>query len=282
MNNNNNQNNNNNNYVTPEKVDLSKVTVNQNDNMLNRERDNIVSATIQANQAINTNQARDVNNAIKVKKHNPIISFIIVITLFALAGFLSYLGYRLISKYITTSDAKYTTTTTTTTKANPFPKYVYNREIARKFQNDNMVLILAPTQKDFSYRYILFTKNDAGIIHKEEGAYDLKNSSLGLNSTDGNYRLFTVNDNYLFCDGIELEMADTEMKYYQYQDDASSKLLLINGAIKYELAYYYDGGVHGLHSYTEDATSITLDNGMVFSKQGFTVENNGFTFEMGS
>lgn len=283
MNENNNNNNNNNNYVMPEKVDLSKVNVNQNNNnMLNRERDNIVSATIQANQAINQNQASSVNNAIKVQKRNPIVNFLIVLVLFIGAGYLAYLGYRLTSKYIEADDAKHSTTSSTTTKANPFPTYVYKRDIARKFQNDTMTLILVPVTHDFSYRYILFTKNDEGIINKEEGTYDLKNNTLGLNSTDGNYRLFIVDDHNLSCDGVALEMYDSEMKYYKYQDDNSTIILLLNGAIKYELAYYYNNGVFSLYNYTEDASSITLENGEVFTKSGFTVINNGYTLEMGN
>ena len=48
----NNQDNRENNIVNPELVDLNKIQVDKQDNMLNRERSNIVSASIQANNAI--------------------------------------------------------------------------------------------------------------------------------------------------------------------------------------------------------------------------------------
>ena len=112
MNDNNSQNKN---YVTPEKVDLTKVEVNQeNKGALNRERDNIISASIQANEAIDEKSAAVVNNTIKVKKRNPFISLLIGLFFISIAGVLAYFGFRLLEDYIKKDDAKYTTTTTTT------------------------------------------------------------------------------------------------------------------------------------------------------------------------
>ena len=80
----NNQDNRENNIVNPELVDLNKVQVENQDNMLNRERSNIVSASIQANNAIDEKKALDVNNEIKIKKVNPIVKILVIIFAFIL------------------------------------------------------------------------------------------------------------------------------------------------------------------------------------------------------
>ena len=76
---NNNNQNNNDNIVTPTQVNLNNVQVDPNqDNFLNRERENIVSATIQANQAIDKTQAKEVNNEFKIKKNNSLVATLII------------------------------------------------------------------------------------------------------------------------------------------------------------------------------------------------------------
>ena len=142
MNDNNNQNKN---YVTPEKVDLTKVEINQeNKGALNRERDNIISTSIQANEAIDEKSAAVVNNTIKVKKRNPFVSLLIGLFFISIAGILAYFGFRLLEDYIKKDDAKYTTTTTTTKKVNFFENYTYDETKLRKYQNENSILILFP------------------------------------------------------------------------------------------------------------------------------------------
>ena len=94
----NNQDNRENNIVNPELVDLNKVQVNNQDNMLNRERSNIVSASIQANNAIDEKKALDVNNEIKLKKVNPIVKILVIIFAFILAGIGIFYAMNLVNK----------------------------------------------------------------------------------------------------------------------------------------------------------------------------------------
>ena len=80
----NNQDNRENNIVNPELVDLNKVQVDKQDNMLNRERSNIVSASIQANNAIDEKKALDVNNEINIIRVNRILIILVIIFSFIL------------------------------------------------------------------------------------------------------------------------------------------------------------------------------------------------------
>ena len=76
---NNNENNNNNNIVKPIQVNTNNTNTNYSqDNFLNRERENIVSATIQANQSINKTEAKEVNNEIKIKKLYQVLKYIVL------------------------------------------------------------------------------------------------------------------------------------------------------------------------------------------------------------
>ena len=278
--NNDNQNNEKNNYVIPESVDLSKVNVDtKEDNSLNRERDNIISASIQANQSINEESAIKVNDSIKVEKRNPIVSLFIGILLIGFAAFLAFLGYKLLSEYIKKDDTKYTTTTTTTHEVNHFYEYISNFSILRKFQNDNNILILLPRMSSNIDRYIYFSISSNGIINKEEGTYNIKNEVIGLASTLDDYKTFILSDKALVADGVILNMYDQEVKYYRSNSDTTTKLLIINGTSLNEIAYYYEDDNYGFHNYIETGQSITLDNGQVFTKTENDIINNGETFK---
>ncbi|MCH5166694.1 MAG: hypothetical protein J1F35_02255 [Erysipelotrichales bacterium] len=275
MNNNETQNNN---YVTPEQVDLSKVNVVKQDTTLNRERDNIVSASIQANSAINEESAKTVNNTIKVKKKNPVISLIIGLFFIAIAGGLSYVGYRLLDDYIKKDDARHTTTTTTTQEVNRFHEYLVNYSKLRKFQNSNTILILLPTIYPKTQKYMLFNTSEEGILYQEEGTYNIVNNVLGLTSSEDGYRTFVITEINLIADGISLDTFDQEVKYYAQTQEEIERILVINGTTNNEVAYYCDLGVCSIHKYTEDAEAITLDNGITFAKNENNIINNDIIY----
>ena len=65
---------------------------NINNGFINRERENIVKATIDANNSINEEQVKTVNNKIKVKKKNYFLIALVVIICLALAIYLTYYG----------------------------------------------------------------------------------------------------------------------------------------------------------------------------------------------
>lgn len=279
---NNNNNNQNNNYVTPEKVDLSKVTVDQtNATMINRERDNIISATIQANEAIDEKKAKTVNNSIKVRKRNPIVSLLIGLFFIGVAGGLAFAGYRLLDDFIQKDDAKHTTTTTTTQKVNNFELYVFDKTRLRKFQGNDQILILLPTLTQNDLRYIYITTSASGIIKREEGTYTIQNRFITLTSTEATHSKFEIQESALEYGDLTLNMYDQEVKYYVKKSPEIESLLIINGTANNTFAYMYELGNHNFYDFTESATDITLVNGPVFVKEGININNNGNIYEYG-
>lgn len=279
---NNNNNNKQNNYVTPEQVDLSKVNVDQtNKGALNRERDNIISATIQANDAINEGEAKIVNNAIKIKKRNPILTFLVGLIAISLAGGGAYLGYKLMDDYLVAQDNKTTTTTTTIQAINHVAVYTNNRNKVRKYQNDDTILILTPKISGLVDTYIYLKKNDEGIISQEVGTYNINEETLDLIGNNGEHHVFVISNKGLVTDGVTLGMYDSEMKYYTYSNETTAELLVLNATLNSEIAYYVStNGVNGLFKFTETNDTISLDNGSIFTKNGMSIEANGITLNL--
>lgn len=279
--NNNNSNNNSNNYVTPEQVDLSKVNVGENNGALNRERDNIISATIQANDAINENQAKVVNNSIKIKKRNPIFTFLVGLIAIMLAGGGAYLGYKLMDDYLKNEENKHTTTTTTTESVNHVALYTSNRNKVRKYQNDDTILILTPKISGLVDTYIYLKKNNEGIISQETGTYNISDDKVELISNDSSVKNFNITREGLVTGDNILKMYDSEMKYYTFSNESMAELLVINATLNSEIAYYIStSGINNLFKYTENDTSISLENGVVFTKEGMNITNNGITLTL--
>ena len=277
MNDNNNQNKN---YVTPEKVDLTKVEINQeNKGALNRERDNIISASIQANQAIDEKSAAVVNNTIKVKKRNPFVSLLIGLFFISIAGILAYFGFRLLEDYIKKDDAKYTTTTTTTKEVNFFENYTYDETKLRKYQNENSILILFPKMAFNNYRYIYTEKDESGVIKYEEGTYNIQNKTIKLVSSEATSNTFNIGESSLEYGEQQLSMYDQELKYYIKQNQEIESILIINGTVDNSFAYYYELDNHFFSEFTESLTDITLNNGVIFNKSGNTLNYNENVYE---
>lgn len=277
--NNENNNNQNNNYVTPEKVDLTNVNVENNNNgTLNRERDNIVSATIQANASIDETSAKTVNNTIKVKKKNPALSLLVGVLFIAVACILAYFGYRLLEGYIKYDDAKHTTTTTTTKKVNYFANYTYDLTKLRKFQNATSILILMPELKNGILRYIYTEKDGNNIITEEEGTYNITDKTIYLTSDSFTEKTLTIEESSLRNNEIKFSMYDQEYKYYVNKTDGIEGLLIVNATLNETFAYLYDNNIHEFSNYTETSTDITLNNGHVFVKSGTDLLINNITY----
>lgn len=274
----NNQNKPNNNYVIPTKVDLDKVNVNNQDNALNRERDNIISASIQANQAINEKQAKTVNNTIKLKKRNPFVSLLIGVFFIGIAGALTYGVYLLTSNYLKKEEEKYTTTTTTTARVNYFQNYITNFKTLRKFQNENTILLLLPDLAGGLKRYIMVNTSENGIISETYGTYNIVNGELSLVGQDNTYKSLTVGESSLESATLNLDMYDQEIKYYVVNNPEIEQMLIINGTLANEFACLVNNEVFSFFKYTETYDAITLDNGQVFTKQGNSVINNEVVF----
>lgn len=279
------------NIVTPEKVDLSKVQVNNNDNMLNRERDNIVSATIQANRAIDKEKARNVNDSIKVKKMNPIIMFFAVSAVIIVAALLSLVVLQGVKKAMTFDDV--TTTTTTTTKQTELSKqlaYLNDFNIVRKYQSEKQVLLLTPKSYDLSnnkYFYMLIGLGEKASTSIEFGTYYVKGDVVKLEEHNAKIiRELSVVDEGLSLNNEVMKKFDTEMKYYQYKGDNEAELLLINGTLYNEHAMYITstktGTKYNVYKFEETKEYIKLEDGTLFTKDGMNVKKENKTYNFTS
>lgn len=268
----NNQDNRENNIVNPELVDLNKVQVDKQDNMLNRERSNIVSASIQANNAIDEKKALDVNNEIKIKKVNPIVKILVIIFAFILAGIGIYYAMKLVNKIMTYDDPVTTTTTKViTTPISKIANYTNNTNIIRKYQSQNHILLLAPTIND-KMNYLYLEINEFAVLNVYQGTYNIIDE--GINSDR-----FTLlyGENALLNGDERLEQFDTEFKAYMNKE--KNKILIINGTPKYEYAMYIDNDIIVSSKFNETEESINLETGEVFTKNNMMVTINNDTLE---
>ena len=286
---NNNENNNNNNIVKPIQVNTNNTNTNYSqDNFLNRERENIVSATIQANQSINKTEAKEVNNEIKIKKNNNFVSFIFIVLGIAAAIFLSMVSIKFVKEIEVANNP--TTTTTTTTKLTNLQiemNYLLDFTKVRKYQNDSYVLILSPESYDLVSNnkfYMLLKTGDkalAGI--PEYGRYEIKDNVLEL--IGGNIKSIkkiNITESGLILDNYAMKRFDTEMKSYSFKSPNKNKILIINGTLYNEQALYIttDGTTtkYQTYSFVEDQTSIKLSDGTTFTKDGMNIINNNETY----
>ena len=261
----------------------NSVVNNQADTMLNRERDNIVAATIDANAAIDEKKALDVNNQIKQKKVNKFVIFLAVlfaIVIIIVAGF----GIvKLTNKAMTYGDESTTTSTTTKqSEQSKFLSYLNDQTKIRKFQGDNYILVLCPSGLDLTSAkkdyYILLNISSNGLLNAKYGTYILNEGVLKLDNQD-----ISIGENAITYNNESLKIFDTEMKYYLYKDNTRSYLLYINGTLKNEQYFFIDSSTMTnvkLGSYTETLDSITLNDNTVFTKVNNDVTYNNYTLKM--
>lgn len=268
----NNMNNLNNNVVQP-----------QADTMLNRERDNIVAATIDANAAIDEKKALDVNNQIKNKKVNKFVIFLAVLFAIIVIVVAGYGIVKLTNKAMTYGDEPTTTSTTTKqSEESKFMSYLNDETKIRKFQGDNYILVLCPSGIDLTSAnrkyYILLNISANGLLNAKYGAYTLNEGVLKLDN-----QATPIGDNGITYNNETLKIYDTEMKYYQYKDNTRSYLLFINGTLKNEQYFFVDSSTTTnvkLGTYKETLDSITLNDNTVFAKVNNDVTYNNYTLKM--
>lgn len=268
----NNMNNLNNNVVQP-----------QADTMLNRERDNIVAATIDANAAIDEKKALDVNNQIKNKKVNKFVIFLAVLFAIIVIVVAGYGIVKLTNKAMTYGDEPTTTSTTTKqSEESKFLGYLNDETKIRKFQGDNYILVLCPSGIDLTSAnrkyYILLNTSTNGLLNAKYGSYTLNEGVLKLDNQET-----PIGDNGITYNNESLKIYDTEMKYYQYKDNTRSYLLFINGTLKNEQYFFVDSSTTTnvkLGTYKETLDSITLNDNTVFAKVNNDVTYNNYTLKM--
>lgn len=282
----NNNQNNNDNIVKPTQVNLNNVNVDQSqDNFLNRERENIVSATIQANEAIDKDSAKTVNNEIKIKKNNPFVTALFVVIGLAVATVLSIGAITFIkSAENYGTDTNTTTTTTTISKLQSQLNYLNNYNLVRKYQNAEYVLLLSPGSYDIVSNqnfYMLIQLGKTELV-PEYGTYTINGNMVELTGTNvKSKKQLNVSETGLVLNNYVLEKKDTEMKSYGYKDTTSAGVLIINGTPGNENALYIYSDTNTSYKavkFTEDGTSITIEDGTVFTKDGINVVNNGHTY----
>ena len=269
--------NNNNNYVAPKNVDLNNANLNEASDILNRERENIVSATLQANSSINVEEAKKVNDAIKVKKRNPFINALIVLACFVVSGALIFFVVKYSKEFIDSEDEKITTTTTKLTMHAKVLNYLSDLTKVRKFETSSRIIFLLPEKFDLvnnNLYYFSIDKNESSVINQTYGTYTIVDEVLVLDSNEK----FEITEGGISYNDVILNVYDDEYKYYYSKTDGYNSLLLINGTLKCETSLYLTSNLTStniiMSDFQEDQASIKLSNGLVFNKDGLSLVNN--------
>ncbi len=253
------------------------------DTMLNRERENIVVATIDANANIDEKKALNVNNQIQHKKMSKFVIFLAVLLAIALIAIAGYGIVKLTNKAMTYGDEPTTTTTTTKlSEESKFLTYLQDSTKIRKFQGTNYILVLCPSGLDLTNSnkdyYILLNISANGLLNAKYGAYKLNEGVLKLDNQE-----IEVGANDLKYNNESLKIFDTEMKYYMYKDNTRSYFLYINGTLKNEQYFFLDSSTTTttkLGTYRETIDSITLNDNTVFAKVDNGLTYNNYTLKM--
>lgn len=279
-----NNNNQNNNYVNPEKVDLNKVNLNEASDILNRERTNIISATLQANNSINESEVKTVNNAIKVKKKNPFINALIILLCLVIGGALVFLLTKYSIKYINGEKTSTTTTTTIETLHSRVSAYLNNMESVRKFENSERIILLLPSNYDLvnnNNYYLSINRDSNSILNEEYGTYSINDDVLIFTESQ---EKFVITEGGISSGNSILNIFDSEYKYYYFNDGQSANLLLINGTLKAETSLYLTSNNSltnvSISRYVETLENITLNSGEVFIKSEFNASINDLTLTL--
>lgn len=255
-----------NNYVKPDKVDLNNVSTDNASNILNRERENIVKATIVSNDSINQEQASKVNNEIKIKKINPFVKFISFVFVVILAVALSYFVYRLSYDYLEKSDELPTTTTQTTrNKRSAIINYLNNDKV-KKFMYDNKIIIISPKINNKNY-YLLLEKDNNKYVNKGSGEVIINDK---VNLVQNNIT-FDITENGITENNTTYNVFDGEIK--SYSNDFT--FLIINGTIDGAYAMVIENNSLKVYNVEETDSEIKLSNGNVYVKDGLDISNNG-------
>lgn len=279
-------NNDNDNIVTPKKLQPNDINITNDDTMLNRERENIVKATIDANSSIDKKKALSVNDEIKIKKLHPIIRFLLILFFLTVAVFIAFICFLATKKFIDAGEE--TTTTREVAQENKLIKYL-NKDAVRKFEAntsynykdknyEQFILLLTPKGYDLYNNkdvFILIMGNEVEMS-SYVGTYTILGNVIDL-TTENDTISLEIKDETLVCEslGIMPKISDTEMKYYTYKDENQAKILLINATLKKELAIYIESNLQEKNiikgPFTESAETIILNDNIHFVKEGMNI-----------
>lgn len=275
-----------NNYVAPTKVNLDNANLDQASDILNRERTNIVSATLQANNAIDESQAKTVNNAIKVQKRNPFFSALIVIICLAVAAVLIFYILKYTKKFVDYEEPTTTTTTTKLTMHSKVANYLKDTSKVRKFETSNKIIFLLPKDYDKvnnNLYYFYINKDNTGVVNSSYGTYTIVGEDLTLN--DKNEK-FVITEGGISYNNIILNIFDSEYKYYYSKSEQLNSLLLINGTPNSEISLYLTSNSVNTNiivsEFTESDDGIYLSHGETFNKVPKGLVINGANLTLSS
>ena len=247
-------------YVQPTSVNAENVDITES-HLNGRERDNIVKASIQANNNISEEQVTTVNNQIQINKKKPIILLIVLIIIGVAIFFIIKYIPKVTKKYIKTTTTTTVETTTTRNVELDVLNYLRDNNKARKFSNDTETLLLLPYGYDLheNVYYYAYISND----NNEVGTYKLGTDKISLVAID-TMKEFNIEKGKIKTSTGLLSMND-DIKLYTYKDSNISKLLVLSNAT----AFYLDSTnletSTSLMNYTENDTSIQVDD-KVFNK----------------
>lgn len=244
---------------------------NINNGFINRERENIVKATIEANSNVNEEQVKKVNNKIKVKKKNYFLITLVVIICLTFAVYLTYYG---VFKIKNKMDQITSTTTTITTKENVVLSYL-NKDTVKKFKNESSILYILP--KSYGIVIKIDISNNE-LIRTSYGTYNIESENISINLNNEN-ELYKITETGI--EGIQsYKLDDSEFKYYEYKDEKISEMVLVNGTLGLESTYMIDTN-HLINSfvYSENKESITLGD-KIFKKVGDSLIFDNKTYNL--
>lgn len=283
--NNNESNNNNqqNNYVIPIEVNTNTNPISQTDTMLNRERANIVNATVMANENIDQKKSTEVNNRYNIKEKSLIqkfLTYVLLVMIVLVFMILAFKGLKKLGDQVIADEE--TTTTTTTTKSakehtiDYLDKMTSLRKFVGKVSNElYYILILLPNGVEVhspsTHHFVLVTvKEGKTITSIQDGTYRIVSGNLELITTDKKSLVYEIGDNCLISGENKLLINDDQMKMYEYSGSNEGKTLVETtfGSINFGILVESDISVTTIYgnTSTEDKTQIILDGKNPFVK----------------
>lgn len=222
----------------------------QNIPFLDRERENIQEATVQANNNVNEQKINDVNNKIKVKKKNRFLSFLIIVICLFLAVSLTYYGVKYITKKM--NDVTKSTTTTELV-SDPIKEYINDINKIRKLRSDNEIIYLLPAFSNFKVVSIDISNKE--LITNKYGTYNILSDGFEIRYGNDVYNYVLTKKGVI--NDIDFIIDDSEYKYYTNNQD----IILLNASDNYNHAYIIkeDGSVKE-ENFTEEIDKIVIGN----------------------
>lgn len=223
---------------------------NQNIPFLDRERENVQEATIEANNNVNEQKVNNVNNRIKVKKKNKFLSFLIILICLILAVSLTYYGVKYIIKKMNNITQS---TTTTEPASDPAREYITDINKVRKLRSEKEIIYLLPAFSN--YKVISIDISNKELITNKYGTYNILSDGFEIRYGNDVYNYVLTKKGVI--NDIDFIIDDSEYKYYTNNQD----IILLNASDNYNHAYIIkeDGSVKE-ETFTEEIDKIVIGN----------------------